>query len=142
MAIERGQIYFVDLGYAIDAATVGHPSDPTGLQGPVVVGNEICKRRPVLVLSINDINNKPLVVTIVPGTSTLPRRNFDNVAVVQPTRDDGLSCETSFLCHQIRALDHCRFHAPAGRLSGSDLHRIEEAVRYSLGLGVRRPQTA
>ena len=50
MPIERGQVFFVDL-------------DP-------VMGREIGgqKVRPVVVLSINDINSKPLVVTVVPGT--------------------------------------------------------------------------
>ena len=46
--MRRGEIYFVDLN--------------------PVIGREQAGRRPVLVLSIDDINRSPLVVTIVPGT--------------------------------------------------------------------------
>ena len=48
MAIERGEIYFVNLN--------------------PVKGREQASRRPVLVLSIDAINRLPLVVTVVVGT--------------------------------------------------------------------------
>ena len=48
MAIQRGEIYFVDL-------------NPTK-------GREQAGNRPVLVLSNNTINKLPLVVTVVVGT--------------------------------------------------------------------------
>ena len=48
MKIERGQIYFVNLN--------------------PIQGKEQAGTRPVLVLSINSINNLPLVVTVVVGT--------------------------------------------------------------------------
>ncbi len=46
--MKRGGIYFVDLNPA--------------------KGREQSGRRPVLVLSVDDINNLPLVVTVVVGT--------------------------------------------------------------------------
>ena len=68
MPIKRGQIDYVDL-------------DP-------VLGHEIggSKPRPVVVLSINDINNKPLTVPVVPGTSDKGQAtHFRNIV---PSRGD------------------------------------------------------
>jgi mRNA interferase MazF len=118
MSVERGEIYFVSL-------------DP--IVGCEMGGN---KTRPVVVLSINDLNRKPLVVTIVPGT-TVGNKPFQyrNVVVVPPTPTNGLSVDTMFLCHQIRAIDHSRFKSQAvGRLEPQHLQLIEEATRFSLGL--------
>jgi mRNA interferase MazF len=118
MPIERGEIYFVEL-------------DP-------VVGREIGgqKARPVVVLSINDINIKPLVVTVVPGTKAAEKvTTYRNVVLVVPSQGNGLALPTIFYCHQLRAIDHTRFPPrPAGRLSSSDLVRLEEAVKFCLGL--------
>jgi len=118
MQVERGEIYFVYL-------------DP-------VFGRELggYKSRPVVVLSINDINSKPLVVTVVPGTSTKGySRPFRNVVVVPPTNTNGLKEETSFECHQLRAIDKGRLTVgPIGRLSPQHLTAIESAAKYSLGL--------
>ena len=48
MNIERGQIFFVNLN--------------------PVEGREQAGKRPVLVLSIDSINNLPLVITVIVGT--------------------------------------------------------------------------
>ena len=118
MLIERGQVFFVSL-------------DP--VFGREIGGN---KTRPVAVLSINDINVKPLVVAVVPGTKAGDKAaHYRNVVVVSPTPANGLAMETIFQCHQLRAIDHGRFiRPPIGRLSAIDIGRIEEAVKFSLGL--------
>ena len=115
MPIERGDIYFVNLN--------------------PVQGREQAGHRPVLVLSINTINQLPLVVTGVVGTKG------ENVSRDYPTNvrlspeATGLPMETVFLCFQIRSLDPKRFTgSPTGRVSGEALQRIENAVRYCLGL--------
>lgn len=116
MSISRGEIYLLRLG--------------------PVIGREIDeKQRPVLVLSINDLNIKPLVVTVVPGTKATNKRiDHKNVVVVSPTPTNGLACETIFQCHHIRSLDHSRFTSPAvGTLAPHLLRQIENAVRYTLG---------
>jgi len=115
MPIERGEIYFVNLN--------------------PVQGREQAGHRPVLVLSIDAINKLPLVVTVVVGTKgeNLARDYPTNVRI--PAADSGLPMETVFLCFQIRSLDAKRFsHNPAGKLSGVALKRVEDAVRYCLGL--------
>jgi mRNA interferase MazF len=115
MAIQRGEIYFVDLN--------------------PVQGREQAGQRPVLVLSIDAINQLPLVVTGVVGTKgeNLSRDYPTNVRV--PAAESGLPLETVFLCFQLRSLDPKRFpSSPAGKISGSTLKKIEDAVRYCLGL--------
>lgn len=115
MAIQRGDIYFVNLN--------------------PVQGREQSGHRPVLVLSIDAINRLPLVVTVVVGTKG------DNINRDYPTNvrlapsESGLPMETVFLGFQVRSLDPRRFsNPPAGCATDAALKRIEEAVRYCLGL--------
>lgn len=115
MAVKRGEIYFVNLN--------------------PVQGREQAGSRPVLVLSIDAINKLPLVVTVVVGTKgdNISRDYSTNIRV-SPT-ESGLPMETIFLCFQIRSIDSKRFPInPAGRLSDDVMKKIEDAVRYSLGL--------
>ena len=115
MTIQRGEIYFVNLN--------------------PVQGREQQGRRPVLVMSADAINRRPLVVTVVVGTdgANVPTDYPTNVRVA--AAESGLPLETVFLCFQIRSLDHGRFPAtPAGKLSPEVLKRVETAVRYCLGL--------
>jgi len=113
--IRRGDIYFVDL-------------DP-------VKGREQSGRRPVLVLSVDAINNLPLVVTVVVGTKgENVRREFSTNVRVSPA-ESGLPIETVFLCFQIRSIDPRRFPVgPAGKVTENILEKVEGAVRRCLGL--------
>ena len=115
MTMRRGEIYFVDLN--------------------PVKGREQAGTRPVLVLSIDKINQLPLVVTVVVGTKgeNIKKDYATNVRV--SAAESGLPIETVFLCFQIRSLDLNRFpEKPAGRLSQAWLEKIEYTVRYCLGL--------
>ena len=115
MAIERGEIYFVNLN--------------------PVKGREQAGQRPVLVLSIDAINRLPLVVTVLVGTkgSNVSRDYPTNVRLMP--EETGLGLETVFLGFQVRSLDPKRFpEKAAGRVSGETLKRVEDIVRYCLGL--------
>ena len=115
MSILRSQIYFVNL-------------NPTA-------GREQSGTRPVLVLSINDINRLPLVVTVIVGTkgANIPRDHPTNVRV-DPS-ESGLPMETVFLCFQLRSLDSSRFpDQPVGMLSQEKMEEIEKTLKYCLGL--------
>lgn len=118
MRLLRGEVYFVKVG-------------PT-------CGREInSKIRPVIIVSINDINSKPLVVTVIPGT-TYDRRKpvFNNQVVIEPTDENGLANATLFDCIQIKALDHSRFNQPrVGVISSGELEALGAAIRLCLGLG-------
>ncbi len=115
MTIERGQIYFVNLNPA--------------------QGREQAGKRPVLVLSIDAINQSPLVITVVVGTKGENiRQDFPTNVRVSP-EDSGLPMETVFLCFQIRSLDRTRFsERPSGQLSHTKMLEIEATVRYCIGL--------
>jgi mRNA interferase MazF len=115
MAIQRGEIYFVNLN--------------------PIQGKEQAGTRPVLVLSIDALNQLPLVVTVVVGTKGANiSQDFPTNVRVLP-KESGLILETVFLCFQIRSLDHYRFpDQPAGRLSAEKMLEVEETVRYCLGL--------
>lgn len=117
MVISRGAIYFVELG-----PTKGYELDK--------------KKRPVVVISVNDINTKPLVVTVIPGKTYFPgHRVFPTEVKVEPAQDNGLSQPTIFQCFQIKALDHSRFDkAAVGTIAAGDLHNIEQSVKSCLGL--------
>lgn len=115
MTIRRGDIYFVNLN--------------------PVQGREQAGQRPVLVLSIDAINQLPLVITIVVGTkgANVSRDYPTNVRIA--AIDSGLPMETVFLCFQLRSLDANRFPpTPAGKVTGRVLEQIEGTVRYCLGL--------
>src|SRR5688572_14846159 len=117
MAILRSELYFVELG-----PTRGKEMDS--------------KRRPVLVLSINDINSKPLVVTTIPGTTRAPDKPvYRHEVRIEPSTTNGLTNSTVFLCFQLKALDHSRFDKPRiGVVSAADLRSIEDTVKLCLGL--------
>lgn len=115
MTIRRGDIYFVDLN--------------------PVRGREQKGRRPVAVISNDAINAKPLVVTVVVGTSG-QNVSQDFSTNVRVSRDDsGLPDETVFMRFQVRTLDHSRFpKRRAGKLSQAALARLDAAVKYCLDL--------
>lgn len=115
MTIARAQIYFVNLN--------------------PVQGREQAGERPVLVLSIDAINQSPLVVTVVVGTKGANiRRDFPTNVRVSP-EESGLPLETVFLCFQMRSLDKGRFpDEPVGQISDAKMLEVEAAVRYCLGL--------
>lgn len=115
MSIRRGQIHFVNLN--------------------PVQGREQAGNRPVLVLSIDSINQAKLVVTVVVGTKgeNVSRDYPTNVRV--SSAESGLTLETVFLCFQVRSLDPKRFPSePVGQLSAEKMQEVEATVRYCLGL--------
>ena len=115
MSIRRGDVYFVNLN--------------------PVTGREQAGQRPVLVLSVDEINRLPLVVTVVVGTRGENITHDYAVNVRVSPEDSGLPNETVFLCFQIRSLDPTRFpDRPAGRIKEVVMEQVEAAVRYTLGL--------
>ena len=126
MAVKRGEIYWASL-------------DP-------VFGTEMggFKSRPVLVVSIKDLNDRTQLVTVVPGTSVKEgQRDYPNSVTVNPQRDlEPAGCldkTTSFQCHQIRAIAQGRLtQKPKGLLSRDKLRQVERAIAFVLGLSLER----
>jgi mRNA interferase MazF len=114
MTVRRGEVYFVDLS-------------PTS-------GREQTGRRPVLVVSNDTLNARPLVVAVVPGTrgSHVPADYPGNVRV--PAGEANLPQETVFMAFQIRALDPVRFSSPVGQLGAMRMAEVDHALAWTLAL--------
>jgi mRNA interferase MazF len=113
MSIKKGEIYLAAL-------------DP-------VVGREISKTRPVVVVS-NDTNNEfSGTVTILPITSK-------NVSKIYPfevflTQGSGnLAKDSKVKADQIRTLDKNRLVKQIGRLGQKEISEIEKAIEIHLDL--------
>lgn len=113
MNIKRGGIYFAAL-------------DP-------VVGKEISKTRPIVVIS-NDQNNKfSATVTVLPLTSQNLQRVYP-FEVFLPGGTGGLPRDSKVKADQIRTLDKSRLVSSLGKLTEKELALIEKAVEIHLGL--------
>lgn len=108
--VERGQVYWVAL-------------DP-------VVGAEIAKTRPCVILSANEINRRRKTVIIVPLTSTPEPRHFPLLIDV-PSAGVGSKARTE----QVRNVDKSRLRGLIGHISDEDLSAISRGVAKVLGLG-------
>ncbi len=113
MSIKRGEIYLASL-------------DP-------VMGKEISKTRPVVVIS-NDKNNEfSATVTILPLTS----RNLGKIypfEVFLPRGVGNLPKDSKVKADQIRTLDKSRLLTLIGKLGREELTQIEKAVKIHLEL--------
>jgi len=113
MNIKRGEIYLTVL-------------DP-------VVGREISKTRPVVVVS-NDKNNEfSATVTILPLTS----RNLQKIYPFElflPKGAGNLPKDSKVKADQIRTLDKSRLLTLIGKLEREEIIQIEKAVKIHLEL--------
>ena len=113
MNIKRGEVYLATLG--------------------PVVGKEISKTRPVVVVS-NDKNNEfSGTVTILPVTS----RNLKKIyafEVFLPKGSGKLPKDSKAKADQIRTLDKSRIVARIGKLENREIQDIEIAIKIHLAL--------
>ena len=91
-------------------------------------------RRPVLVISREQINQLLPVVNVIPLTS---RKSASRVIypneVLLPAGVAGLRVDSIVLCYQIRTLDKSRLERDWGKLDDANLRRrILEAIRFQL----------
>ena len=113
MNIKRGEIYIAAL-------------DP-------VIGREISKTRPVLVVS-NDLNNQfAATVTVLPITSMNLERIYP-FEVFLPKGAGALPKNSKVKADQIRTLDKARLSKPLGKVDQEQITAIDKAMRIHLGL--------
>ncbi len=110
--LRRGDVFWANL-------------DPT-------VGVEIKKRRPVVVVSNNVINQRSRLVIVVPLTTNVTRLSPSHVLL--PQGECGLSQDSKALTEQIRAIDKQRLVNRVGSLSSRFLRLIEQAILNSLDM--------
>lgn len=113
MNIKRGTIFLASL-------------DP-------VIGHEISKTRPVVVVS-NDINNRHSgTVTILPLSS----KNIEKIypfEVYLPKESCLLPKDSKAKADQIRTLDKSRLIKSMGKLSSEMIKKIDSAIKIHLNL--------
>ncbi len=111
--MKRGDIYFATL-------------DP-------VVGAEIRKTRPVLVVSNNAANKAASVVSVLPLSSQVAR--VFPFEVLLRAADTGLSKDSKAMAQQIRTLDKRRLASVrAGIVGVEQMQKIDSALRLQLQL--------
>lgn len=114
MPVRRGEVYFIELG-------------PT-------VGREQSGRRPVVIVSNDGLNAKPLVYLVVPGTNAI-KAPPSPATVFVPVGEANLPKETAFLTFQTKAIDPTRIDSrPIGSLSAASMERIKTALAWSMGM--------
>ena len=98
--------------------------------GPIH-GKEQAGQKPVVIFQ-NDILNEQTTV-IIPFTSNLKQASRHTCLLVKK-RDSKLSEDSVALCHQIRVMDNRRLLNKAGKLSPPTLSKLEEKVKFTLGI--------
>jgi mRNA interferase MazF len=105
---KRGDVYWVNL-------------DP-------VVGTEIRKTRPAVVVSNDSCNRYGTRIVVLPITSNTESL-YPGEAIVEIKGKQGRA-----LGDQIRSIDKSRLKARVGRLTADETSRIDEALAITLGL--------
>ena len=104
----RGDVYWVGL-------------DP-------VVGTEIRKTRPAVIVSNDSCNRHGTRVVVLPITSNVSSL-FPGEALIKVKNKQGRA-----LGDQIRSIDKSRLKARVGVLTSAEMTRIDEALAITLGL--------
>lgn len=109
---ERGEIYLVCL-------------DP-------IIGSEINKTRPALIIS-NDINNQAAkTVTVIPITSNIEKvYPFETLLSSQ---ESGLPKNSKVKCNQIRTVDKKRLVKSIGKVSIEKIKEVEDSLLIHIGM--------
>ncbi len=110
--VRRGDVFMANL-------------DPT-------IGVEIKKKRPVIVVSNDTINQFSRLVIVVPLTTNIFRLSPSHVLI--PKGEGGLGQDSKALTEQIRAMDKQRLTTRIGTLSARFLSLIEQSIRNSLDM--------
>ena len=110
--MKTGEIYWVNL-------------DPT-------VGDEIKKRRPVIILNSGHDKHLKLAI-VVPVTAWSPYWDENPFFVtLEPNSKNGLIKKSSVDCFQIRAINHNRFVKKIGNISSDEINIINTSIALIL----------
>lgn len=109
---KRGEIYIADLNPGF--------------------GREIHKKRPVLVISKDKINQNSPYAIVIPASSIVPKTL--NREMVLLNRIVGLNKKTIMLPLFIRSIDQERLIKRIGKVSKSKLEEVEESLKLVLGM--------
>lgn len=108
---KRGEIFIADL-------------DPA-------YGREIHKKRPVLIISNDNINQIYPIIISIPFSSIMPE--FIGPDVVKFLDQKGLDKRSSLIVNQTRSIDKNRLVKKIGKVSKVKLKEVEESLKIVLG---------
>jgi len=97
-----------------------------------VVGSEQAGRRPVVIVSADELLIASTVVAVPFTTST--QHGSAAYRVPLTAERTGLKRDSVALCHQVRVLSVMRLRRRVGQLSSEDMRAIDAALLYTLGL--------
>lgn len=97
-----------------------------------VVGSEVGKRRPAVVVQNEAANSTGATVTVIPLSTSVGRVYPFQVRI--PAGEAGLDRDSKALCEQIRTLSRSRLLARIGTLDQGRLDELREAVDRHLWL--------
>lgn len=93
-------------------------------------GQEIHKKRPVVVVSSNSINQTLPIVIIIPLSSIVPQ--FLGPDMVEVAKIKGLDKPSVIVVHYIRAIDKVRLIKKIGRLTKQKFAEVKQALKLVL----------
>ena len=100
-----------------------------------VIGSELGKTRPVLVVSDVDINAILSVINILPITSYKQGRKIYPNEVFLEKGQSHLDKDSIVLCYQIRTIDKKRLIKKIGEIKADDVkNEIIDSLSFQLGL--------
>lgn len=111
---KRGEIYIADLNPAY--------------------GREMHKKRPVLIVSLNSLNQILPTVIMIPFSSIVPQNMGPDFVGFFDQK--GLDKDSTLVVNQLGAIDKVRLLEKIGKVSISKMQEVEEAMKLILGLEV------
>ena len=116
MKIRRGDILYADLGVQYNGNTQG------GM-------------RPVVVVSNNKANRHSMVITVVPlSTKIYKKQSLPTHVFISAYKAEGLGQHSIALCEQVTSLNFDRIIEHMGKVDECTLGRITEAVQVQVGV--------
>jgi mRNA interferase MazF len=89
------------------------------------IDSEIQKTRPVVVFSINPLNKARKTIVVVPLSTSAPPIEFLNIE---------LKGGSVARCEHIRSIDKTRLADKIGKISSTDIKKIEDGICRILGI--------
>lgn len=116
MKIRRGDILYADLGVQYQGS----------MQGGM---------RPVVVVSNNKANRHSTVITVVPlSTKIYKKQSLPTHVFISAYKTEGLEQHSIALCEQVTALNFDRIIEHMGKVDEETLGRITEGVQVQVGV--------
>jgi mRNA interferase MazF len=98
-----------------------------------VKGSEQAGRRPVLVISREQVNQLLPVVNVIPLTSHKANRKIYPNEVLLLAKETGLPRDSIALCYQVRTLDKSRLGNLIAQIENANLRtQIKDSLRFQL----------